>query len=74
MEAENSTLTPEYLNDFKVMTDEVCDLEQSDSMSITLKTITGQGWCNEKRFEIVSKSNKKIEIGYQYCNCFVEEQ
>ena len=42
LEAENSTLTPEYLNDFKVMTDEVRDLEQSDSMSITLKTITGQ--------------------------------
>ena len=42
MEAENSTLTPEYLHDFKVMTDEVRDLEQADSMSTTQKEVTGQ--------------------------------
>ena len=42
LEAENSTLTPQYLNDFKAMTDEVRDLEQSDSMLTTQKAVTGQ--------------------------------
>jgi hypothetical protein len=42
IEAENSTFTAEYLNDFKVMTEEVRDLEQSDSLLTTQKLITGQ--------------------------------
>lgn len=42
LEAENSTLTQEYLNDFKTMTEEVRDLEQSDSMLTNQKEVTGQ--------------------------------
>ena len=65
LEAENSTLTPEYLNDFKVMTEEVRDLEQSDSMLITLKVTTGQLYLagdgmrkDLKLFQIVLKKSK----------------
>ena len=42
IEAENTTFTAAYLNDFKVMTDEVRDLEQSDSLLTTQKGVTGQ--------------------------------
>ncbi|MBC7522992.1 MAG: hypothetical protein H7239_00915 [Flavobacterium sp.] len=42
LEAENTTLTTAYLDAFKVMTDEVRNIEQSDSMSTTQKTVTGK--------------------------------
>jgi len=42
IEAENSTFTAQYLNDFKIMIDEVRDLEQSDSLLTTQKLVTGQ--------------------------------
>lgn len=41
IEAENSTFTPQYLDDFKAMIDEVRDLEQSESLLTTQKLVTG---------------------------------
>lgn len=42
IEAENSTFTITYLDDFKSVIDQVRDLEQSDSMLVTQKAVTGQ--------------------------------
>jgi hypothetical protein len=42
IEAENHTFTAEYLDDFKVATDKVRDLEQSDSMLVEQKAVSGQ--------------------------------
>ena len=64
IEAENHTFTEDYLNDFKVMIEEVRDLEQSDSLLVTQKAVTGQlylaadGMNKElKLFQIVLKNS-----------------
>lgn len=64
IEAENQTFTEDYLNNFKVMTDEVRDLEQSDSLLVTQKAVTGQlylaadGMVKDlKLFQIVLKNS-----------------
>jgi hypothetical protein len=64
IEAENHTFTEDYLNNFKVMIEEVRDLEQSDSLLVTQKAVTGQlylaadGMNKElKLFQIVLKNS-----------------
>jgi len=64
IEAENHTFTEDYLNDFKVMIEEVRDLEQSDSLLVTQMAVTGQlylaadGMNKElKLFQLVLKSS-----------------